>query len=194
MAMSHELAQELYRGVHTVDGVRKIFVHLPNWSTPYKWWIWNVARGRLHNFNHGGFEFEESANYWQTREEHPELHSWHDLYVKFNVNPLAATVTDLDVWISPDGEYWVGTAHMVAARKIRCVCYGVEDVDDFDDFSELELIKLGWIKATRSAMWPYYVRDNARIPLHTTKKAYDALFQYCVTNNLEVPLNVKFMD
>lgn len=178
--------------MRNVDGVNKIFVYLPDWGNDYKWWIWNVSRMRLRNYNMGGFAIDENAEYWQTAIKYPEIHSWHELYIKFGVNPLSADVYDYDVWISPEGEFWGGNAHAVAATEILDIYYGVES-DDVLCNAESLLIDKGWLKATRSAMWPYYVRDNKDRCWKTTREAYAALLVYCEHHSLQVPTNIRYM-
>jgi len=46
-----------------IDGVNRMFVYLPDWGNDYKWWVWNVSSMRLSNYNHGGFDIDENAQY-----------------------------------------------------------------------------------------------------------------------------------
>lgn len=175
-----------------VDGVNKIFVYLPDWGNEYRWWVWNVSSMRLSNYNLGGTDIDENASYWATAEKHPEIRSWHELYKKTGYNPLQATIHAFDVWISPEGEFWGGDAHMVAAKKISEIYYGYQ-CDDYSGECETYLIDHGWLKATRSAMWPYYLRDNEETAWTTTPEAFMSLIEYCEKHNQKIPMNIQYL-
>ena len=175
-----------------IDGVNRMFVYLPDWSNDYKWWVWNAKLMRLSNYNHGGFDIDENAAYWATAEKHPEILSWHELYRKTGYNPLESHIGAFNAWISPDGDFWEGEAHMVAAKKIAEIYYGYY-CDDYSGECETYLLDRGWLKATKSAMWPYYLKDNETRAWTTTPKAFLSLIEYCELHNLKIPMNIKYL-
>lgn len=175
-----------------VDGITRMFVYLPDWGNDYKWWLWNVNTMRLTNYNLGGFDIDENAEYWAAAEKHPEISSWHELYKQTGYNPLKTHIGSFNAWISPEGEFWEGDAHMVEARKIAEIYYGYYS-DDYSGECETYLIDHGWLKATKSAMWSYYVKDNETRAWITTPQAFLALIEYCELHNLKIPMNIQYL-
>ena len=39
------------------------------------------------------------------------LETWHGLYIEKGYCPLRADVSDNDIWVSPCGDYYIGTGH-----------------------------------------------------------------------------------
>lgn len=170
------------------------FVLLKPWNgePDGAWWEWRRDRMRLVNFRGGGFNIDENADYWALAEIHEEFGSWHDLYVATGFNPLVEDIDAFDVWISPEGQYFDGNAHAVAAEGIVPLVYGV-DIDDpcFIGNAETFLEEHHWIKATRSFMWQVYLEH--RTDWTMTRKTYGALVNYCNNHKLKIPKRVTIL-
>ena len=106
------------------------FVLLKPWNGDPEgvWWNWNVEKMKLLNFRGGGFDIDENADYWLNAEVH-EFDSWAALYHATGFNPLEEDIHAYDVWISPEGIYFDGDAHAVAAEGICKLVYD-RDYDD----------------------------------------------------------------
>lgn len=167
------------------------FVYLKDWENEWKWWRWNKKTMQLQNFRGGGFDIDENAEYWTTAQQY-EFDSWHELYEAKGVNPLKVDIAERDVWISPDGVYFNGEAHAVAATYNVRLVYGIEMEFDGMDSAEDYLIRRGWIKATCSFMWPFYIKEDKIWKI--TQKTYDALFDYCKFHDLDMPKKIEVVE
>lgn len=172
------------------------FVLLKPWNGEPEgcWWEWCIETRRLINYMGGGFEIDENSDYWATAQIR-EFESWHELYKQTGFNPLEADIHDFDVWISPEGKYFEGNAHSVAAEYIIDLVYGI-DIDDpcFTGSAEYYLEQHYWIKATRSFMWEIYLKQ--RKSWEMTSKTYGALVEYCNKSDkrkLNIPKGVKII-
>lgn len=166
------------------------FVYLTDWHNDWKWWLWTPETMTLCNFNGGGFDIDENADYWITAIVY-QFEDWHELYCAKGVNPLKVDVTSRDVWISPEGEFFEGEAHSVAAEKITKLVYGKE----FDYFSMYDaedfLTDHKWVKATTSFMWKLYIKEDKEWEM--TQKTFDSLFDYCKAHKLDMPKKVRII-
>ena len=162
------------------------FVLLKPWNRDPEgcWWHWCVETMHLINYHGGGFEIDENSEYWATAEIR-EYDSWHELYKATGFNPLEADITDFDVWISPEGKYFDGNAHAVAAEHIVPLVYGV-DIEDpcFIGNAEQFLEEHHWIKATRSFMWSLYLKHKTDWTM--TPATYGALVNYCEADKRKI--------
>ena len=172
------------------------FVLLKPWNGDPQgaWWEWNVEKMKLLNFRGGGFNIDENADYWANAEIR-EYENWHELYKATGFNPLEADIHDFDVWISPEGKYFDGNAHAVAAESIVTLVYGIEIEDPcFVGSAEYFLEQHHWIKATRSFMWQIYL--DHRKGWEMTPATYGALVNYCNANEkriMQIPKGVKII-
>lgn len=165
------------------------FAYLKGWNRgDAEWWEWIPETMQLCNFMGGGFDINENADYWMNAEIH-EFESWHHLYQLKGFNPLEVDIHNYDVWISPDGKYFEGEAHAVAAEYICKLVYGI-DVDDpaCTDAAEYYLEQKHWIKATRGYMWNIYLKH--RDSWEMTGATYGALVRYCDFHQLGIPKGV----
>ena len=172
------------------------FVLLKPWNGEPEgcWWNWCVETMHLLNYRGGGFEIDENADYWLNAEIR-DYDSWHELYKATGFNPLEDDVHAFDVWISPEGKYFDGNAHAVAAEYIVDLVYGV-DIDDpcFLGGAEQYLEERHWIKATRSFMWNIYLEHRKDWAM--TRATYGALVEYCKANPnriMGIPKGVKII-
>lgn len=171
------------------------FVYLKGWDGgESEWWRWIPERMRLVNFMGGGFDIDENSEYWANAKIYT-FENWHELYKSKGFNPLKADVYDFDVWISPEGVYFDGNAHAVAAEYIVKLVYGI-DIDDpcFVGSAEYYLEQHHWIKATRSFMWEIYLKHSNNWEM--TPKTYGALVEYCNKSDkrkLGIPKGVRII-
>lgn len=169
------------------------FVLLKPWNGDDNgaWWQWNQSRNKLLNFRGGGFTIDENAEYWLTAEVH-EFANWSDLYHATGFNPLEEDIDANDVWISPEGKYFDGDAHSVAAEWICKLVYNRDyDEDIAGDSAEFYLEKLNWIKATRGYMWSVYLKH--RKDWCMTRATYGALVNYCNNHKIPIPKGVNII-
>lgn len=156
-----------------------------NYPTQDQWREWDQNKMRAYNYRGGWCDVDENA---LGGVECVELASWHELYLVKHFCPLAAEKLDRDVWISPDGEYYDGNAHEVAAEHILKLIYGEnEDGHIFCAGDKLE--GLGWIRATTSMMWQ--VRFDDWTGKTITQAQFDALWDYCHCHALKFPDDVE---
>lgn len=148
-----------------------------------EWWKWNKDHMTLVNFKGGHFEIDENADYWLSAKVF-EFDNWHELYLATKFNPLEEDEYAHSAWLSPEGEFFIGTAHAVDAEDIASLVYGLEfDILDYSDAEEY-LINEGWKKVTASAMWRYYCEDST---WDCTPKQYGALKIYCDVHKIKFP-------
>lgn len=164
-------------------------IQFKNRSEP-EYWLWDPHNMTLNNYCGGGFDIDENAEYWMTAQIY-DAESWHELYITRHWNPVQGNVSDNDVWISPEGNFFYGDAHAVAAEKIVDVVYGLKKKIFGMDCAEDYLLNHHWIKATRSLMWSIYLQDKETWKM--TQRTYDALYDYCKLHNLPMPNNVELI-
>ena len=95
-------------------------------------------------------------------------------------NPRTADASYIYVWISPDGKFYDGDAHINRAVEILYYLYGIEDRDHAAD----KLEELGWIRAAGGMMWDLRVRQGYYSERNVTQKQIDALYDWCTYHNL----------
>jgi len=168
------------------------FAYLPDKNG--EWFEFHEKSMRLRNFNHGGFQIDENADYWLTAEIY-EYESWHELYTATDYCPLKhGQLTYWSAWLDSDGEIWYADSHGVDAVKLANYLYGFEcDLIDWDE-AELYLYNKNWIKVTRGPMWEYYCKDTKIWTM--TSKTFDTLVAYCNMNNLRMPKieNIRIVE
>ena len=142
------------------------------------WWECDKERMRLYNYMGGHCDFDEK---FLSESECCEYESWHDLYNEKHFCPLEEDKWARDVWISPDGKYYNGNAHEVAAGYLCDIIYGLEDIDYGGD----ELESRGWCRATTSLMWE--VRFDEWQGKKLTQKQYGALLNWCEAHKKKFP-------
>lgn len=171
-----------------------VFVLLKPWNGDPQgaWWEWDIEKHKLLNYRGGGFTIDENSDYWAHAVIRHDCDSWHDLYCDTGFNPLEEDIDALDVWISPEGKFFDGNAHSVAAEYIVDLVYGIE-IDDpcFIGSAEHYLDEHHWIKATRGFMWNIYLEHRKDWTM--TAKTYGALVQYCEKHNIGIPKGVKIV-
>lgn len=151
------------------------------------WWKWNEDNMRLVNFNGGGFPIDENEDYWLNGNL-VEAKNWHELMHKVGYNPFLADEYDNNVWISPDGEYWDGDAHAVAAESICWYLYNPQGIDridmDYKPFFDAEdsLISCGWIKASK-IFWSLHYVPN----MEMNERQAIALQNWCYLHDIKFP-------
>lgn len=170
------------------------FVLLKPWNGDPQgaWWEWSTEKMKLLNFRGGGFSIDENADYWLTAEIR-DFDSWSELYHSTGFNPIEEDIDALDVWISPEGKYFDGNAHSVAAESICKLVYNRDYDDDIiGDSAEYYLEQHHWIKATRGFMWKVYL--DHRKDWSMTRATYGALVNYCKHNRLNIPKGVMIIN
>lgn len=171
------------------------FVLLKPWNgePDGSWWHWDREKMKLLNYRGGGFQIDENSDYWAHAVVREDCDSWHDLYTDCGFNPLEEDISACDVWISPEGVYFDGNAHAVAAEYIVDLVYGVT-IDDpcFVGSAEQYLEERHWIKATRTFMWELYLKHRESWTM--TRKTYGALVNYCNFHNIRIPRKVNIIQ
>lgn len=170
------------------------FVLLKPWNGDPEgvWWNWNVEKMKLLNFRGGGFDIDENADYWLNAEVH-EFDSWAALYHATEFNPLEEDIHAHDIWISPEGIYFDGDAHAVAAEGICKLVYDRDYDDDITgDSAEYYLEQHHWIKATRGFMWSVYLAHRKEWKM--TRKTFGALVNYCNYHHIDIPRGVIIIN
>lgn len=155
-----------------------------NYPTKDQWRQWDQERMICFNYRGGWCEVDENK---LEDVECLNLDSWHALYLAKRYCPLETDKWERDVWISPDGKYYLGTAHDVEAEHILEIIY--EEEVDFCAGDKLE--EHGWVRATTSMMWAVRFDEwrYKRIP----QKQYDALWDYCQCHKLRFPDKLEVM-
>ena len=139
-----------------------------NYPSKDQWREWDPNAMKAFNYRGGYCEVNENA---LGDVKCLELSNWHELYLQTRFCALQADKYYKDVWISPDGKYYDGIAHEVAAEHLLKIIYGI----NCDHSSGDRLEDLGWIRATTSAMWEVrfnnsivrFIRYNDNIPTVT---------------------------
>lgn len=121
------------------------------------YWKWDKEHMKLYNYHHGHNYIDENSEEWAAATI-CEADSWHDLYVKTGYNPLIIPYYQArDAWLSPQGEFYEGTAHSLCAERIVEMLLGNSESYEYcSDF----LIERGWVKLTTSVMLNYYIEDG----------------------------------
>ena len=155
-----------------------LFINYPS----DQWREWDTERMLAFNYRGGHCEVDENA---LGGVECVELNDWHELYLVKHFCPLKVEKLATDVWISPDGEYYDGNAHEVAAEHILRIVYGEEVEWCAGD----KLEEKGWIRATTSMMWQVRLKEwtGKRI----TQDQCDALWDYCHCHAIKFPDDVE---
>lgn len=155
-----------------------------NHRDPNEWWEWNQETMRAISYRGGFHEVDENS---LGGVECYECNNWHELYLAKHFCPLEVEIWERNVWISPDGKYYDGDAHEVAAKDILEIVYGEDS--DFWEGDKLEA--RGWIRATTSMMWD--VRFDEWSEKRLTQKQYDALWDWCQFHKMKFPNDVEVL-
>lgn len=116
-----------------------------------------------------------------------DCNGWHELYKIIKWCPLEVNVKWPNVWISPDGLFYDGTAHENRAKEILEIIY--EECDVFWTGDRLE--ELGWIRASANLMWDVRINSIYWDDKKVTQKQYDALWDWCKYHNKSFPNSVE---
>ena len=152
-----------------------------NHLEPNVWW--QLDKERMMAFNYrGGHNYVTEEDIKNS--DVVEYDSWHELYLAKHFCPIETEVWFRDVWISPEGKFYDGEAHLVMAEYLCDIIYGQEDIFCADDYLE----ERGWIKATTSFMWE--LRFESLCNREFPQKQYDALFDWCECHKKAFPTNI----
>ena len=163
------------------------FMLFINYPTRDQWREWDQNKMKAFNYMGGWCDVDENA---LGGVECVELDSWHDLYLVKHFCPLVAEKRYSDVWISPDGDYYDGNAHDVAAEHLLKIIYGEpEDEHIFCAGDKLEA--LGWVRATTSMMWQVRLEDWKHKTV--TQAQFDALWDYCCCHAIRFPSGIEII-
>ena len=151
------------------------------------WWEVDLDQMRLYNFRGGHCNINENADYWLNGTIF-QFDTWLDLMHAKRYNPFLVDEYANDVWISPDGEYWEGQAHSVAAEYIVWYLYNPHKIDihemDYNPWYDAEevLLSNGWIKAS-DAFWTLHFVPN----MVMNERQAIALHNWCYIHNIDFP-------
>ena len=143
-----------------------------------EWWRWDVEKMCAYNYNGG---FHDVHDDMLLNAECFECNSWHELYLTKHFCPLEVGIWENDIWISPEGKYYGGKAHEVAAERLLELIYG----EDVDYCAGDKLESYGWVRATTSLMWS--IRFDEWKDKCLTQKQYDALYDWCKYHKMNFP-------
>ena len=143
-----------------------------------QWREWDQERMLAFNFRGGHCKVDEN-NLGEV--ECREYDSWHALYRATGFCPLEVESWARDVWIYPQGKFYDGEAHEVAAEHLLELIYG----EEIDYCCGDVLEEKGWVRATTSAMWE--VRMNEWEGKTLTQRQYDSLFDWCTMHKKRFP-------
>lgn len=142
------------------------------------WYEWDKVSMKCITF--GGSSFDIDNNSIEFMESViSEAKDWHELYKKTGYVPLRCDEYTDDVWLSPDGEFFVGDCHEVQAEGIYNVIYGNSNRDIC--FGDL-LISNGWVKLTTSAMLHYYRKASMYDGM--TNAQHNAAMLWCEVHHI----------
>ena len=155
-----------------------------NYPTKDQWRKWDTDKMICFNYRGGWCEVNENA---LGDVECLNLDSWHDLYLAKRYCALEADKWERDVWISPDGKYYLGEAHEVEAEHLLDIIYG--ETVEWCAGDKLE--EKGWVRATTSAMWKVRMHEwqGKLLP----QRQYDALWDFCQQHKLQFPKGVEVL-
>jgi hypothetical protein len=150
-----------------------------NHLQPNEWWEWDKEKMIAYNYYGDWHNINENS---LGNAEYYECNNWHELCLAKHFCPIEVTLEKRDVWISPEGGFYDGEAHMVTAEYICDIIYGK---DLGLDYAEDYLEEFGWIKATTSLMWQIRFEDWhwKKLP----QPQYDALWDWCEYHNMPFP-------
>ena len=156
-----------------------------NHLNPNEWWEWDKDNMIAYNYMGGHHSIDEDDI---NNADCVECKNWHELYLKKHFCPIETDKWEREAWLSPEGKFYQGEAHMVMAEYICDIIYGKEsDIDSY--YGEDFLIEHGWVKVASSFMWQ--VRLNEWNGKRLTQKQFDALYDWCECHNKVFPKGIE---
>lgn len=145
-----------------------------------QWWELDESSLTVYNFWGGHHSITEEE---LQHSEKVECAGWRQLYLIKGYCPLVVDVKWPEVWISPNGKYYIGQSHENRAEEILEILYGSDDVHWAGDTLE----ELGWIRASRNLMWEVRLSSSYWNDKKVTQKQFDALYDWCKYHNKQFP-------